>query len=77
MGMHDRSSLPIAGNGFRQRCMVDILRKNLKARGMLGDGFVPESHLPKSDKPHRCCKVDPQQRILPAHPDVHLSLIHI
>ena len=71
MGMHDRSSLPIAGNGFRQRCMVDILRKNLKARGMLGDGFVPESHLPKSDKPHRCCKVDPQQRILPAHPDVH------
>ena len=51
--------------------MVDILRKNLKARGMLGDGFVPESHLPKSDKPHRCCKVDSQQKIAPAHPDVH------
>ena len=73
-GMHDRSSPrqeAIAGNGFRPRCMVEILRKNLKARGMLGDGFVPESHLPKSDKPHRCCKVDSQQRITPAHPDVH------
>ena len=74
MGTHERSSPrqeAIAGNGFRPRCMVDILRENLKARGMLGDGFVPESHLPKSDKPHRCCKVDSQQKIAPAHPDVH------
>ena len=62
---------PVNTAGFRPRCMVDILRKNLRARGMLGDGFVPESHLPKIDKPHRCCKVDAQQKVMPAHPKAH------